>query len=364
MDLENQRSASLSKNSEWLEISMDSLCCVAGERLSGEILLHLANNTRNLSIILKSRGIEHVKVQEPNGILHEHTSNIYTLNTTISEFVELGKVQSIWPFTFKLPLFSPASFNFTDTDNQGNSIKCQVCYEIEAILCSETDDVIKCKKKFFVLNRNTRKVLNGEISEETPLSCCWCCTQGMSKISLGYIDLEHMSCGATKNYRIDVQSQLNRKLESLMGQVMFKLYVQIPNGKIFEFMKVLSRTVPQLNAIFDGNADRNSLTLEFEVDLSQANFGENPCSNDCALFGAEYYLQFYATYDVGCRSKRAFSEMELHINPVAPVKEALKLPGRWDPKENLISNLILEASNGIPYPQGTVLSNRNRINNN
>ena len=143
-------------------------------------------------------------------------------------------------------------------------------------------------------------------------------------------------------------------------QVYFELLVQIPGGKSFTISKILSRSVPNVQDIMNKSENRNNINLEFEVDLSQVTLGENACSNDCALFALEYKLQCYATYDIGCRSKRAYCEMPIHVNPLTVFKDNIQLPSKWDPKEHLISNLILEASNGIPYPQGTVLVNRNK----
>lgn len=356
----DEANASFSKANEWVEISIDSMSCVAGERLSGEILVQVTNNSSILSLCLRSKGIESVKVTETSGAVLEHSSNIYTLNTIIAESIEPGKIQSIYPFTFKLPVFSPSSFHFSDSDSEGNHISAQVSYEIEVILFSQSEDLVKCHKKFYVLNRNARKVLSGETSEENFLSCCWCCSRNTSVISLGYLDGVHCLCGGKKKFKISVESALNNKLESLMGQVRYELVVQIPGGKSFNVVKTLSRSVPDLNSIVSGSDNLRQLSLEIGIDFEQVKFGESPCSNDCALFGSEYKLQFYATYAVGCGGQVATCEMPIHVNPVTVLKEEIKVPSRWDPKEHLIANLILEASNGIPYPQGTVLFNRNK----
>ena len=167
---EKNNSSSLS--GDWLDISMDSLTCVAGERVSGEILLQLPQNSKKLSITLKSKGVESIKVTETTGNVIEHSSNIYTLNTLLTEHVDFGKVQSIYPFTFKLPVFAPATFHLSDRDTQGNHIVAQVNYEIEAILYDENSDILQVKKKINVLNRSTRKVLSGEISEDSTLNAC------------------------------------------------------------------------------------------------------------------------------------------------------------------------------------------------
>ena len=358
--MEDSLNLSQTRQSEWMDISIDSPRCVAGERFSGEILLSLPSNSEFLTLSLKSHGRESVSIKESGGGLIRHSVDIFTLNQVLSDKFEQGKVQAIFPFTFKLPVFSPASFNFNEKDSEGNLIEVTVSYEIVAVLYSPTKEILICKKNFYVFNRNTRKVLSGSSSQDTLLNCCFCCTQGTSSISISYSDPEHLVCGARKTYKVAVSSGSNRKLESMMGQVLFDLVVKVPGARDFAVSQVISRTVPRLGSIIDASDQVEKLGLDYEVDLEQSRLGNNPCSNSGALFGAEYNIQFYANYNVGCRMKSAGCSLSLHVNPQAPVKDNVEFPHRWDPTEHLISNLNLEASNGIPYPQGTVVVNRKR----
>lgn len=360
--MDDSLSSSPTRQSEMIDIIMDSPRCIAGERFSGEILLNVPSNSDNLALSLKSRGSESVYIKESTGRVIQHSVNIYNLNQVIAEKVDLGKVQAIYPFTFKLPVFSPATFHFSDKDNEGNLIEVTVSYEIEAVLYSKSNDLLHCKKNFFVFNRNTRKMLSGGTTHDTVLECCLCCNQGISTISLSYSDQEHPVCGARKTYKVSVSSNLNRKLESMMGQVLFELVVRVPGARDFNVSKIISRTVPRLGSIVNASDNVEALGLDFEVDLEQAVFGKNPSSNSGALFGAEYTLEFYANYDVGCRMKNSSCVLSLHVNPQAPVRDNVELPYRWDPIEHLIANLTLETSNGIPYPQGTVVVSRNKTN--
>lgn len=358
--MEDSLNLSQTRQPDWMEISIDSPRCVAGERFSGEILLSLPNNSEFLTLSLKSYGRECVYIKESSGGVVQHSVNIFTLNQVLSDKVDLGKVQAIFPFTFKLPVFSPASFHFNEKDSEGNLIEVTVSYEIMAVLYSPTKDILVCKKNFYVFNRNTRKVLSGGTSQETSLNCCFCCTRGLSSISISYSDPEHLFCGTRKTYKVSVSSNANRKLESMIGQVLFDLIVKVPGARDFVVSKVICRTVPRLGSIIGAGDEVEKLELDFEVDLEQSRLGSNPCSNSGALFGAEYSIQFYANYNVGCRMKSAGCSMALHVNPQAPVKDNVDLPYIWDPTEHLIANLNLEASNGIPYPQGTVVENRKR----
>ena len=344
---ENSQSIYISADNDWLEIVLDSSTCVAGERLSGEILLQLENNISDLSMRFSSKGTEHLKVTERSGKILEYSYSIYTLNNIIAEKVDHGKTQNIYPFTFKLPAFSPATFHFSDNDSEGNHILAQISYEIEAVLYSGSQEILKCTKRFFALNRNTRMILSGENSDDSALICCCCFPRGLSTISFGYLDSIHCTCGNIKRYKVCIKSPLNASLRGLKGQIIYQLLIQIPMGRSYIVTKTISKSVPDLSSIIRENQDLQALNLEFEADLEHLNFGENPCSNECNLFGSEYKLQFFASYGVGCRNKISSCEMLIHVNPLTIQKETPSIPDRWEPKEHLISNLIVEVNDSI-----------------
>ena|SRR3569623_1365457 len=87
--------------------------------------------------------------------------------------------------------------------------------------------------------------------------------------------------------------------------------------------------------------------MDFEANLDLS-FGENVSTNESSLIQAQYKAQAFVLYDVGCRTKRSEASLNVHVNPKVVEIRNIELPINWNPKESSISNLILEASNGLP----------------
>jgi hypothetical protein len=339
---------SFSKNDhDWIDISIDSPYFVAGDRVSGEILVQFCNETDNSSLNFKSSGVELIKVTDINGKIKEQSNNIYTLSSLIAEKLDTQARQVIFPFTFKLPLYSPASFHFLDTDTKGNQVLVSIEYEIEATITTKSLEILKTRKILTILSKNTRKLLAG-LSEDINLSFYGCCYRRSTSISIQHMDQDQCKCGSMKKYKVNIRSDINQRLISLSGQVLFEIAVQFPDGKSFYISKSTLKTMLSLDYMLNQTSDPNNLELDFEVDLMHIDHGSNPCSNYSSSFTAEYKLQLSANYKIGCSSAMAFSEMVLHVDPYESAKEPSKPLDKWEPKEYLISNLTLDLIHQMP----------------
>ena len=350
---------SLTSGEEWIEVVLDSIKVVAGERVSGEVLVQILNNENDFKIILKSSGVESVKIVENNGNTIEHSVNVYTLNTVLAEVSERGKVQSVFPFAFKVPMYSPSTFHFSGTDSSGNLLQVSVSYSIEAFLLSDSLTPLKKSKILYLLNRSSRQTLAPSFTQSTSFSTC-CINKGQTIICISHTETAQLSTSSQKTFRISLASGLNNSLEGTFGQVVFNLAVQIPGSREFTFSKIFSRAIPDLDSLFELQGSKNEIGLDHEVNLTDLNCGKFVASNEAALFIAVYRIEFYGNYNIGCGLKSASCIGELQVNPDVPAKDESEVPKKWNPVEHLICNLIIESSNGVPYPQGTLILSRNK----
>jgi hypothetical protein len=217
-----------------------------------------------------------------------------------------------------------------------------VSYEVHARLLDESGEFLSVCKTFYVFNKNTRKVLNGEAAIEEPFDCCFCIPRGLSRVSIGHITPDHQKWKSSKFYKVSLISDTNTSLQSLLLQIEYNLIVIVP-GKEYRISRILSRTAPNLHEIIGAATDISNIPYDYQADLNIDEQNDNPSSNDSSLFASVYTIQAFATYAAGCGSKILCCELETHINPNTPSKDLLTLPTKWNPEEYLITNLIAES---------------------
>lgn len=339
-------------DSSWLKISLDSSYFTAGERVTGEVMVF--TKTSNTKILLKSLGTEKLSLKKPGSQVVHHSTQIFSLDVELTKIA--SETQAVYPFTFKLPSFSPASFSFTDSDVESNNVTCEISYYIEAILIHNTDELLKDALPFIMFNKNSRLIISPHIDFTSVLTACWCFQKGISTISIEPTDVHHISCKDQKKYRIIINSQSNQTLASVIGQVIYEVKFIIPGEKTLQLRKIISRSVPNIEFLKRDAADINSIVYILETDLSAINIGDNPCSNKSSMCCSEYKLQVFAVYDVGCRSKRAECEIPLQVNPTKLKNERPEPPSFWEPIEHTLQSFMLSSDheNSEPYSQRKV----------
>ncbi|OMJ78372.1 hypothetical protein SteCoe_21802 [Stentor coeruleus] len=338
--------------SSWLKISLDSSYFTAGERVTGEVMVF--TKTSNTKILLKSLGTEKLSLKKPGSLVVHHSTQIFSLDVELMKIA--SETQAVFPFTFKLPSFSPASFSFADSDVELNNVMCEITYYIEAILIHNSNELQRDILPFVMLNKNSRLIISPHIDFTSTLTACWCFQRGISTISIEPMDMNHISCKDQKKYRIIINSQSNQTLASIIGQVVYEVKFIIPGEKTLQMRKIISRSVPNIDSLKRDAPDINSIVYIFETDLSAINIGDNPCSNKSSMCFSEYKLQVFAVYDVGCRSKRAECEIPLQVNPKKSKNEKPEPPSFWEPIEHSLKSFILSTDHSDPesYSQNNI----------
>ncbi|CAG9322290.1 unnamed protein product [Blepharisma stoltei] len=336
--LVDDRSARESQNYQFLHISLDSLFFTAGDNLSGDILLNLSSRNSPSLVSLKVLGIESVKVIKPNGQTAEEQKCIFKVDSKLQQWAEnTPSGQFSFPFTFKTPQFSPASFSFSSTDPEGNQIFAKVEYTITAEFISQDQIIISSQKEITLRNKNSRLPIKKTVSAHQAIKSCFCFSQGYSTITLANEMSEHSTIGQLSNFKIDLKDSLPVSPISMVVQVIFDINLTIPGDKEYFYSTIVTRIMPNIK-----HEGINMAGLRFEADLDKILYGDNPCSNDGSLFKAEYKAQVFVLYNVGCRTKKVQAELDLHVNPRIYEGEELRLPNRWSPRFGPITNLIVE----------------------
>ena len=118
-------------------IVMDKLYYLAGERVSGEILINAPNYVQPCNLYFMSYGKEYVKVFENPGLpkFEESENTVFQLDNKMLVWEEgLEPGQYVYPFTFKLPLYCPSTFNFEGDGTAGEYIVANIKYKIKISL--------------------------------------------------------------------------------------------------------------------------------------------------------------------------------------------------------------------------------------
>jgi hypothetical protein len=320
----------------WVKVLIDAPYFVAGERISGEVLVK--TNQGSCELVFKSFGTEKVSVDNNRRDPITHTNTILTIEERFGVLNQRSQV--VYPFDFKLPLFSPASLDYEDSDIDGNHVKAQISYVIEASLLWENKEISKDSIFFTVFNKNSRLLVSQSLDFTTELSACFCFSRGVSKIKIEPMESTHFACNDSKRYKVLIDCPANQNISSFIGQIVHNITVYLPSQKPLNIRKIVSRCVSTYESLIKANDDVNTITYFIDANLSEHKNGENPSSNHSTLVQSEYNLELFGIYDVGCRSKLVQCTAPIHVNPASRKKETFELPQDWHPREFSLKNMI------------------------
>ena len=326
----------------WIKLSLDSNYFVAGDRLTGEVVLK--NCSLPSSIILKSQGTEKVILSRAGEEDRKYLNPIFSLS---EELAKTQDNQAVYPFTFTIPAFAPSTFHFSDTDHSGLQILAEVFYSLEVSLIHNSQTVGQDSLDLTIYNKGFRIIVPQSNDFNSALSSCWCIPRGSSQIVIESQDKFQVSTKDIKKYSIVLASETNNRLVSVIAQLVLDVFFTLPGEKPIHCRKIISRFVPNIENVKRNSALLNRLEFTFEADLSTSNNGRAPASNKSVLFNSNYTTQVFGIYNVGFRSKRAEAEVPLHVNPVAVKFEKISLPEDWEPVEHHLKSLLISSNSSF-----------------
>lgn len=177
--LENLSSETIqNENMNMIFIFLDNIHYVAGDSVTGEVLVSLPHNSTESKIIINSIGVEEVYIYASDNLdapFVEDTSDVYRFESVIKDWHKgTSAGQYVFPFSFKLPSYCPATFYYTGEDNLGNHLKAEISYSVSVKLQNDRnpEENQTHSRMFVVRNRYTRGKPCEKIETNEQVSGC------------------------------------------------------------------------------------------------------------------------------------------------------------------------------------------------
>ena len=342
-------------------VVLDCVHYVAGERVTGEILLNLPHPLGPSRLILESSGREEVRIYESgmNSGCKEASSLIYRLEHTVVENRDVTEPgQFVYPFTFKLPHYCPATFDFSGEDQNGHYVKGDISYSVKVSLRLVGDATGALTHSRPVLIHSALSSLPSArpVEELNAVAGCCCFTsKGVTRFKLSLRSEEHCSVGGPIKFKLDPDnSRCSATIKSVTGLIFQETLFSIPGNRecrCFRTLFSITRATwisTSTNLIYDKD-------FEYITELRPPSTDQNPSSNSTPLIQCRYFVQCLVTYDVTCRAEVATITLPVHVNPRNNLERLEpKLPRVWDPQEKPILNIVADATKtyapGSSYP--------------
>ena len=333
------------RQENFLYIELDYIRFVAGERATGEILINLSKPVDGCYLRFICVGTEELTIYDTTEqVMIQERREILDIRSTLktwNEYTPAGNF--VFPFSFKIPHFAPATFYYEGEDSTTRRIKARVEYHIEAMLESISSAEIKCSR------RHELQVCNRMIRSKTEYSAdlneainCLCFFKGNTNLSLKITNSEHPSIGSCSKFVLFID---NSGCSTAISHFEVKLVMQLSPGDAIanEQNFYSSRDVWKARLLRQVDAG-GQFSQEGVVEVS---FEEmlNPCSNSGVLIKCFYQLVAVVTYCLPCGSSDVTISLPIHINPRhIVIRETPMMPEGWNPQEFSIHNLVAASS--------------------
>lgn len=318
----------------------------AGDRITGEILMNLPESMENSNLILYASGYEALNVTTKHDKTMIYKNEIFHVATPIYTWENsTPQGQYNFPFTFKLPYFSPASFDINTPDQDGNMLQASVSYEIKIELDNKGDIVMKDVISLLIFNNKNRCTIPPNPSE-TELSTCCCFKKGHCNISLSKYSCENPCYGDSVKFKLELD-WFNSKgqITEVFGKIVYKLQLSIPGDKTYEFTYELCEFKHTNSFITEANCVQTN--YEFDVIIG-AEFAENASSNATAMINSIYIGEATVIFNLGLSKRIAKATLPVHVNPKMIEGRNFNVPKDWEPSPSSIFNVYLQSRSGHP----------------
>ncbi|OMJ69841.1 hypothetical protein SteCoe_32337 [Stentor coeruleus] len=293
-----------------VNLELDEKSVIAGDRIGGEV--QIRSSILGCTVTFESLGIEKVVISGIKDTQITHKSIIYTFKRNLTN--ETQEADEVFPFSFKLPAFAPSSMSFDNTDHHEQRIKVEITYSIKASIKFENNLLKKTKANLTVHSARIRDESEKSQEASRPLNCCICFTRGAASMSI--ISTKNLDplCNSRMINQVIIKSDSNKKLASIVGQYILEFSIKLPNQSIIKVRKALTRTVADIKQILSEQKNNQELIFNFELNKNDREFPKQTPTNDGVYFQSRYFLQVYAVYYIGFRSKILELEQEVFVN--------------------------------------------------
>jgi Arrestin (or S-antigen), N-terminal domain len=325
-------------------------CCIefdhytAGDRVNGELMLNIISDIASSKLIIKSFGYETLSVKKPlseelfySNLVFDTNSVIYTWDS----FTPSGQYN--FPFTFKLPYFAPASFHFKSYDKDENLVECKVYYEVQAELETNGGAIITDIIPIIIYNNKDRGTIVPSNSVNSLNTCC-CIKKDDFFISLQQSINENPRFGEKVKFSLEmILKKHKNKFINIKGVVMYRLQLQLPGDKAYEFVYKISDFYPLNSFLMPNSWTKGS--VEFEI-LVDGTFGHSVSSNSTGMINSEYTAEAFIENSSGLIKRATTVTVPLHVNPKITQPRQFLASSEWCPSEKSVYSFFLRTKNG------------------
>ena len=340
------QSTSSSHSGEFIFIVLDSQTYMAGDKITGEILINIQEPISTGTIELTSSGTEEVLIYDQKDLtspLITEKNIVFQVSAPLIKSQTLQPGNYVFPFSIKIPAFCPSSFDFSGRDDKNNYIKASISYQISTCFA---DGIKLSDSKFFIV-KNKYSLTSPQVnlqSEEEVKGCC--SNQGTSKFDLSIINSQHCEIDGEISFRLmpdnkNCNAPINRVVVKVESEVSF--YTKAGDFRAFKEIAVVDR------ATWVGRMSSTVFEKDFEckckiIDLKSLNL----TSNLTPLVKCEYFLKVFVFFDSFGMKTPVQVILPFHVNPACRLKKVLpKLPESWNPEEMPIVVALWNASSGF-----------------
>ena len=342
-----RRSFSSTGAESFLFLVLDCYSYTAGENITGEILMLISESIGSSKLKISSKGEEKVSVfdhKDKSRVLVEESRDVYNLDTTINSWdAGLPAGQYVFPFTFKIPSFSPSSFYYSGSDPLGNYLKAEVIYQVSVKLDLGSSPGLTHTRFLYIKNSACLDKPGPSIEATAQISACCLSNRGTTDFALSVGNTDHCQVNGEVMYKlIPNNSKCKAPINQVVGSVLMELEVNTHKGS-FRVVKKLSEIdrATWISAFTSMIYERD---FEYHSDLKHESEELNPCSNKCSLMRCEYFVEMRVYYDIAFKGDPVIIRLPFHVNPkITYRKEDPRLPYNWNPVESTIYNFVVDS---------------------
>lgn len=343
----HRRSSGSQESESFIFLILDCFSYTAGEKVTGEVLLNVSEPIPKSTMKFQSRGIEEVHIfssKDKSRIIAEDIKEIFILDEVVKTWEdEISIGQYVFPFNFKIPNFSPATFYYSGEDISGNYVRAEVFYHVSVKLLIDGDES-KLSHSRIVCIKNMQTLEKPGPSIEAIANITGCCfsKKGTTSFKLAVGNTDHCQVEGQVHYKLCPNNEYCKSpINYVVGQVLLDITVRTRHGD-FKILKTISETerATWISAFTSLVYERD---FEYNADLKVSSEELNPSSNEGSLIKCEYYVEMLVYYDISFKKNPVVIKLPFHVNPkITYRKEEPKLPVLWEPEESSIYNFIVE----------------------
>lgn len=340
------RSFSGNSSESFIFLVLDCYSYVAGEKVTGEILLNIEEPLKDLTLKVQSKGTEQTQVfgsKDRSQKILEESNELYNLDETLNKWEELSIGQYVFPFNFKLPSYCPATFYYSGEDALGNYIKAEVFYSVTVIFDVGKKQTLNHARFIHVKNSQNLEKPGPSVEATAYLTGC-CFNKGNTIFKLSICNSEHCQVDGDVKYKLMPDNSSSKSpINQIIGSVMLDFEINTKKG-VFKVIKKLSEA-NRATWISSFSSLIYEKDFEYFSDLKVTSEELNPSSNKSSLIKCEYFIECLVFYDIVCMKAPVVVRLPFHVNPKINYRKELPvLPENWNPIESPIYSFIVSTN--------------------